>query len=135
MQQQPEKEGEPAAWFLVLWLMRWLKGLPQIAGCLQGVTQGLGAGQSATKGEKKSLRVPRQSSVKSSSGNAVRSGRDGSEFTDFEASRVHHKIMLYILISFSRRYGWTVPTFCAMLIFDLQFLGHIYLAAERSAHT
>lgn len=46
-----------------LWLMRWLKGLPQIAGCLKGVTQRLATGQSATKGEKQNLNVPQQSLV------------------------------------------------------------------------
>lgn len=64
MQQQPEKEGEPAAWLLVLWLMRSLRGLPQNVECLQRVSQRLGRGQSATKGETQSLKIPQQNSVK-----------------------------------------------------------------------
>lgn len=87
------------------------------------------------RGEAESQSTTTESSVKSSSGNAVRSGHDGSKFSDFEGRGLHRKIMLYVLIPFSRRSGWTVPTFCEMLIFDLQFLGHIYLAAERSVHT
>ncbi len=71
MQQQPEKEGEPAAWLLVLWLMRSLRGLPQNVECLQRVSQRLGRGQNSNKGETGSLKVPQQISVKWFLGNAV----------------------------------------------------------------
>lgn len=63
MQSRPQNEDEPADWLLVLWLMSWLKGLPQIAWCLKRVTQRLATGQSATKGEKRNLNAPQQSLV------------------------------------------------------------------------
>lgn len=63
MQSRPQNEDEPADWLLVLWLMSWLKGLPQIAWCLKRVTQRLATGQSATKGEKRNPNAPQQSLV------------------------------------------------------------------------